>query len=77
MAKDCKGCGYCCLKGQCIYSVRKYGNQKRCPALIWNKKRYMCGLVMDDPSLRIGLAIGEGCSSTLFNEWRDNIQYRG
>lgn len=79
MNKDCVGCGYCCLKGQCIYSIRKYGNKKRCPALLWNakKKRYFCLLVIDNDSLRVGLAIGEGCSSSLFNEWRSNVIFRG
>lgn len=79
---DCVGCGYCCMKTICAAGERIYGPVKQCPSLIWdeNAKRHYCELVMKPGEIgeryRKELFIGAGCSSSLFNDWRENIQDR-
>jgi hypothetical protein len=70
---DCVGCGYCCIKAQCNISRVMLGDHKRCPALKWNGKRYLCELAKDK-KIADSLAIGAGCSSSLFNIWRRDIR---
>ena len=71
--KKCVGCGYCCIKVQCAISHHNFGSQKRCSALKWNGVRYICELAEKHHT---DLAIDAGCSSTLFNEWREEIKER-
>ena len=77
MAKPCVGCGHCCQQAKCALGVLKYGGSSGpCPGLTWIGNRYWCYPLMtadDDvrPRLSQALAIGAGCSSTLFNTKRD------
>lgn len=77
--KKCLGCGYCCLKAMCALGTIRLGTYKdRCPYLRWNGRRYLCDLYLSDPkSLGEKMAIGAGCSSSLFNDWRKEVKYRG
>ena len=70
----CVGCGYCCLKAQCAYSMLKFDRQDRCPALKWDteKTRYFCTEYRE-----LEWLMNKGCSSPLFNDWRDFPQFRG
>ena len=65
----CVGCGYCCLKSQCIISERKYGRQDICPALYWNGDQYRCNVWREIDG------IGAGCCSSL-NSWRKEVKNR-
>jgi hypothetical protein len=74
----CVGCGYCCLKVRCVVSMAVYPDleaEGRCPALVWDGKRYLCDLARN---LQYYMAIhaGEGCCSSL-NNWRQDVKYRG
>ena len=62
----CVGCGHCCKTAPCVVSVAIYGPNTECPALKHDGKRYWCGVVKD-------MAIGEGCSSTLYNKDRELV----
>lgn len=80
---DCIGCGYCCSVAICIPGQRAYNAVKHpCPGLVWDeeKHRHFCKLALlkGDLGLRYReeLAIGTACSSTLLNDWRENIQDR-
>ncbi len=66
----CLGCGYCCKKVQCVVSLSKFGEKKKCPAIRFHDERYWCGIIEDAPeAAKIqytqALNIGEGCSSSL------------
>jgi hypothetical protein len=79
--RPCVGSGFCCLKAQCVDSVKVHGPQKRCPSLEWDGQRYQCGLMLlPDPEgeqYRKNLFAGEGCCMPLFNTWRQDVQFRG
>jgi len=64
--KPCIGCGFCCLQAQCGVSYAAYGKRSRCPQLMWNGNRYVCGFAAQYFD---SLFIGEGCCSNL-NSWR-------
>lgn len=64
----CLGCGYCCSKAPCPYSLDRYCVAHPCPGLVWDGERYRCAHV-EDPKLRRCCAIGAGCCSPL-NTWR-------
>lgn len=73
LLSKCIGCGYCCRTAQCAFSTFNFGIHSVCPALCFGKNRYWCGPVLlspDDVQLKELLAIGGGCSSTLFNSHR-------
>jgi hypothetical protein len=74
---DCIGCGYCCAKAPCSIatSLDCWSPETGCEALIWNGSRHLCHLVVEDPDV-FGklLAIGAGCSSSLFNSYRENVK---
>jgi len=71
----CVGCGYCCSKAPCLYSMLKYCVAHPCPGLYWDGERYRCAHI-DDPKLHREVAIGAGCCSSL-NTWRGSkIQRR-
>jgi hypothetical protein len=79
--RHCLGCGFCCLKSPCVLGQMRYGSEPttRCPGLVWKETRYICQIIEDRPeddSLRIELAVGEGCCCGL-NTWRRNVKFRG
>ena len=56
----CIGCGYCCRKVRCAISYQMFKtDDKKCKALKWNGKRWICEIVCFIPT------IGFGCSSAL------------
>jgi hypothetical protein len=73
------GCGYCCKKAQCVAGASIYGLKDGvCTGLKWNEKeqRYYCLLILEttgqaNRAARQGLAIGAGCSSSMFNTYRE------
>ena len=85
----CEGCGYCCKKGPCsLYWHTKTAEDRGlapwlagegCPHLVWDGEanRYWCGVILLAPGvqeLKDVIAIGAGCSSSLFNSERRNIR---
>jgi hypothetical protein len=75
--KSCVGCGFCCTKAMCVAGISYFGTViERCPYLIWIENKYRCKLVVDKIINPEELYIGDGCSSTLFNDWRTNIKQR-
>jgi hypothetical protein len=83
MNSDCIGCGYCCSVATCGLGLKAYGvHTTLCPGLVWDKEsnRHWCKLAQMKGQLgvdyRSELYIGSGCSSTLFNEWREDIRDR-
>jgi len=81
VARDCVGCGYCCIKTPCDASRRLYPGARRCPQLTWieNEHRYKCGLMMIagpvGQGYRAELYAGAGCCSGL-NSWRNDVKER-
>ena len=74
---DCVGCGYCCSKVICLVGFQKHGPKNPCPELREHDGRFWCGLIEDAKGiereeLMDQLAIGAGCSSTMFNTIRDS-----
>ena len=76
--EKCVGCGYCCIKRTCVMGIRynPKNAQRRCSFLKWDGDKYRCRLVKTMSHLKKEIYIGEGCPSTLFNEWRHNVQER-
>ena len=73
----CVGCGYCCSKVVCILGFERFGPNPPCPALKEHDGRFWCGIVeqatgMEKEELIDQLAIGAGCTSTMFNTVRDS-----
>ena len=74
--KECVGCGYCCRQAPCALANRIYDAVDKCPALIWDGKRYWCKIIQHPiigPKHKEELAIGAGCCSPMFNQDRTNI----
>jgi hypothetical protein len=73
----CIGCGYCCAKAPCEIASRYdcWSLETGCEALKWDGTRHRCLFYLDNPEV-IGdiLAIGWGCSSSLFNSYREEIR---
>ena len=75
--KPCVGCGYCCSQAPCFIARIKHPDwTSPCPELIKRDGRFWCGAVErmkgdDREQVEEDLAIGAGCSSTMFNEVRD------
>jgi len=71
------GCGHCCYSRPCGYGRVKEGSLHRCDFLTHHDGRWWCGFFegLDEgpekEQTRYEMVIGAGCSSTLFNEWRD------
>jgi len=85
MTRDpsCIGCGYCCSVAICIPGQRAYNILKGlCPGLVWDEEanRHWCKLALlkgqQGIDYREELAIDIACSSTMFNDWRENVQDR-
>ena len=69
----CVGCGYCCLKAQCWFSIDCYGDVDGvCPSLYHNGERFRCAQVGSE-RLRELVAIGAGCCSPLNSKRRRQI----
>lgn len=77
MVSPCCGCGYCCQSATCMLGVLTFGfGHKECPALMLEDGRFWCRIVKEATGLyrerlEEDLAIGAGCSSTLFNSQRE------
>ena len=75
--QSCVGCGHCCYSRPCGYGRVKEGSLHRCDFLTHHDGRWWCGFFegLDEgpekEQTRYEMVIGAGCSSTLFNEWRD------
>jgi hypothetical protein len=69
----CVGSGHCCLTAQCALGAIRYGRHPVCPGLFEEGDRYRCRLVIEDAAVARDLAVGAGCSSTLFNVRREKI----
>ena len=67
MAK-CVQCGYCCTTGPCAYGEWDAINE-RCMFLSEDNK---CDIYDDIKNDKSSPAMGEGCSSSLFNTVREN-----
>lgn len=75
----CIGCGYCCMKVPCPVSYLMGWDRypDPCGGLVWDEAgRYWCRAVLEEPErtvvrLKEQMAIGAGCSSSLFNEQRE------
>jgi hypothetical protein len=79
LGSDCVGCGYCCRKVPCAYSVMTYGDIEKCRSLVFKGGRFWCGEVInstDEERVRIQniLHIGAGCCSSLNSDRREKIQ---
>lgn len=50
----------------------------KCTQLYWDPEagRHWCKAIKEKPSLGDRVAIGGGCSSTLFNTWREELKDR-
>ncbi|UZP65827.1 hypothetical protein N1030_09305 [Desulfovibrio mangrovi] len=73
--RDCVGCGYCCVKSQCIPGQQRYGEQGVCAGLYWNGTCYRCRLIDESPDVAAVLQVGEGCCRPL-NRWRRDVWQR-
>ena len=76
--KPCVGCGYCCTESPCGFAIQAYGSAwtSPCPLLVDRDNRKWCNLVLDAKgqyreAIIADLAIGAGCSSSMFNSVRD------
>jgi len=81
--EPCVGCGYCCCKVPCrVAFLRGWDRHPEpCKGLVWDQKegRFWCQAVLEEPAptverLKEGMAIGAGCSSSLFNQQREACQ---
>jgi len=70
---DCVGCGFCCMQAPCCFGAADESG--RCLALHWDGQQYRC-LLADIPLVYEGMAMGEGCCSSL-NTWRKDVKERG
>jgi len=78
---QCVGCGYCCKKVVCAEGHRraKQNLDPPCPYLAPQEDgTYRCGLVLEAQNEELerlisSLSIGVGCSSSLFNTYREAI----
>jgi len=74
--KPCIGCGYCCTTATCVLGMLRYGADRPCPELQFDGRRFWCTLITgavapEKQRLSSELAIGAGCSSSLFNTQRE------
>lgn len=78
LAKECVGCGFCCIQTPCDVARRVHGPVKKCPSLYWDttENKHRCKLMKLDGDLgaryREELYAGAGCCSGL-NSWRNNV----
>jgi len=72
----CVGCSFCCSQALCAIGNAKHGVRPPCPELRHHDGRYWCGIIEDAPEHSRAqymevMAIGAGCSSSMFNTMRD------
>lgn len=68
----CYRSGYCCKVATCAAGVMYGAPQRGCTFLEGERPgEYQCRLVLEHPELAEPMAIGAGCSSTLFNQDRE------
>ena len=75
----CLGCGYCCISMPCFRSAAmgwSYNEKQVCERLFFDKGRYWCQEVIDNPDKMVTVGVGAGCPSVLCNDWRNNIKRR-
>lgn len=60
----CVGCGYCCRKVQCGWSLREYGELVTCPELVQEQAVWRCKAA-NNPELAAAVGIGAGCCSPM------------
>ena len=77
---QCIGCGYCCRKAPCAMAVRIYGRSLTgpCPELVYHDDRWWCRAIENARGplrdhYEQDVAIGGGCSSSMFNQDREHI----
>ena len=71
---QCFRSGMCCKIATCVLGMSQGAEPKGCKFLKGDSPgQYSCELIDNDPSLGDAVAIGEGCSSAMFNEDRDVI----
>lgn len=78
----CVGCGYCCNKVTCPpgrwLAPESHSENDKCYFLEKDGLVHRCGLITQSSgtlrkALEWHLAIGAGCSSSMFNNYRDEI----
>jgi len=76
--KPCIGCGYCCSMPCTLSYFSGWIVDRKCIMLVWDAKagRHWCKAILDDIADKYNMAIGGGCSSTLFNDWREELKDR-
>lgn len=60
----CVGCGYCCRKAQCGWSVFQHGFVDPCPELYPVGSQWRCKAA-NNPELAEAVGIGAGCCSPM------------
>ena len=78
LSARCVRSGFCCKVATCAIGVRHGAELRGCRFLLGDTPgRYRCGLVEERPELAEAMAIGAGCSSTMFNADRaDRVRER-
>ena len=70
----CVRSGHCCKVATCAAGVAHGQPMRNCGFLMGSGPGdYRCQLVEDNPHLAQVMAVGAGCSSTLFNRARDFV----
>jgi len=75
----CLGCGFCCISMPCFRSAAMgwAANKKQvCERLFFDKGRYWCQEIIDNPDKMITVGVGAGCPSVLCNDWRKDVKRR-
>lgn len=74
---DCLGCGFCCRQGPCGIAARtgtwRKPEKGGCRSLKWDGEKWRCVALKVNPQYYRELAVGAGCSSSLFNTDREKI----
>lgn len=72
--QPCVRSGHCCQIATCAIGVQHGASPRGCGYLQGNTPgEYSCSLLVERPHLRGAMAIGAGCSSTLFNAARMQV----
>ena len=70
----CVRSGYCCQVATCA-AGRYFGAPEVGCTFLGGERpgEHWCRLAVERPELKTGMAIGSGCSSTLFNDRREEV----
>lgn len=74
---QCLRCGYCCRKALCLmgWANGAQPEDEPCRFLIGERPgEHACQLIIDHPEWADEVAIGGGCSSTLYNNVREQAR---